>query len=121
MILAGLAFVGGGVFELVVQETGTEATAKITDCRELAARTHAVACTGTWSVGAGKGRTTSGLVDGATESDIGTNLPVRVAGGRAYTLSRRIPIILLVFGVAFVGYGISLLRGAGRQLDTPGR
>jgi hypothetical protein len=113
MLLAGVGMLGGGIFELGVFFQGTEGQARVTGFRELVGRVHTVACTGTWATGAlvgGKGHVVTGLVDGATEDDVGQTLSVRLYGGRAYVPILRIPLILIAFGVAFLGYGVHLLR-----------
>jgi hypothetical protein len=111
MLVCGVGFVGGAVFEEVVEQFGVPAMARITDCQDVVGRYHAVVCTGTWSAGGRRaGHVVTGTVDGADRSDLGETLTVHLAGGRAYVPSVRIPLILLAFGVAFIAYGIQLLR-----------
>jgi hypothetical protein len=47
----------------------------------------------------GEGHVVRGTVDGASADDVGKTIDVRLAGGRAYTTSLRIPIILLTLGL----------------------
>jgi hypothetical protein len=111
MLVCGLGFVGGGVFEVVVQEVGPPAMARINDCQDLVGKYHPFVCTGTWTVGGRRGHVVTGTVDGAERNDVGQTLAVHLAGDRAYVPTVRIPLILFVFGLAFIGYGIQLFRG----------
>jgi hypothetical protein len=119
VFLGGLGMLGGGVFLIVVQLTGTPATARITECHDSGGRYHSDVCRGTWVTGGSLlagGHVVIGTVDGADEGDIGKTLDVRLSGDRAYTTSLRVPIILIVIGVALTGFGVRLLviarRGA---------
>jgi hypothetical protein len=108
----GLAMVGGGVYLVVVQETGTPATARITDCHKSGGRYRSDVCAGTWTAGGSLldgGRVVIGTVEGADRGDVGRTLEVRLSGDRAYTRSLRVAIILGVIGLALTAAGVRLL------------
>jgi hypothetical protein len=122
----GLALLGGGVFLVVVQETGTPATARITDCHRSGGRYRSDVCTGTWVAGGSLldgGRVVIGTVEGADSGDIGHTLDVRLSGERAYTRSLRVAIILLVIGLGLSAVGVRLVwmmaRARGRPAPQP--
>jgi hypothetical protein len=117
VFLGGFGMLGGGVFLLVVRETGEPAQARITECHDSGGRYHSDVCTGTWVKGGSLlegGRVVIGTVDGADSSDIGKTLDVRLSGDRAYTRSLRVPIVLLVLGLAATLFGVRLLWMAWR-------
>lgn len=105
--LPGLAMLAGGIYELVVLRTGEPARARITQCFDVAGRYGSDTCEGMWVEGGslvfGNGHVVTGTVDGATPGDLGKTIDVRLAGGRAYTTSLRIPIVLLVGGAILTG------------------
>jgi hypothetical protein len=51
----------------------------------------------------------TGTVDGADRGDLGHTLDVRLSGGTAYTTSLRVPIILIVIGLALAVFGARLV------------
>jgi hypothetical protein len=51
------------------------------------------------------GHVVIGTIDGASRSDVGKKIDVRLSGGRAYTTSLRLPVILLVIGLLFAVFG----------------
>jgi hypothetical protein len=107
--LIGLALVGGGVYSLVKRETGTRARATVGDCVGNPGRYTTQTCSGTWIVGGSLlhgGHVVFGTIDGADSSDIGKTIDVRVSGGEAFTLSLRVPIILLIVGGLIAGGGV---------------
>jgi hypothetical protein len=117
VFLGGLGMLGGGVFLVVVQATGTPARARITDCHKSGGRYRSDVCTGTWVTGGSLldgGRVVLGTVDGADSGDIGRTLDVRLSGDRAYTKSLRVPIVLIVLGLAVTAFGVRLLWMARR-------
>jgi hypothetical protein len=118
-LLPGLALLGGGIYEVVVQRTGTPATARITECHKVGGRYRTDSCRGTWVEGGslvgGKGHVVIGTVDGADGGDVGKTLDVRLSGGRAYTTSLRIPIILIASGLVLGGLGARAALRAGRR------
>jgi hypothetical protein len=56
-----------------------------------------------------------GTVDGADPGDIGRTIDVRLSGDRAYTTSLRVPIVLIVLGLAVTAFGVRLLWMARRR------
>jgi hypothetical protein len=112
VFLGGLGMLGGGVFLVVVQQTGEPAQARITECHKGGGRYRSDVCSGTWVTGGSLlagGRVVIGTVDGADSGDIGHTLDVRLSGDRAYTKSLRVAIILIVLGLAVTVFGIRLL------------
>lgn len=113
VVLFGLGLMAGGIFEIVVVETGTPARARIIECHNVGVRYHTDSCTGIWIAGGplvgGNGHVVTGTVDGANSSDVGRTIDVRLSGSRAYTLSLRVPIILLVLGSAMLAVGFRLV------------
>src|SRR4051812_35637299 len=108
---------GGGVFLVVVQATGEPAQARVTDCHKGGGRYRSDVCSGTWVTGGSLlagGRVVIGTVDGADSGDIGHTLDVRLNGDRAYTTSLRVPIVLIVLGLAVTASGPRLLWMARR-------
>jgi hypothetical protein len=51
----------------------------------------------------------TGTVDGADRGDLGHTLDVRLSGGTAYTTSLRVPIILIVIGLALTVFAVRLV------------
>jgi hypothetical protein len=104
--LISLGFLGGGAFILLTQQTGAPARATVTGCDQGRRYVH---CTGTWT--AGGGRVVRGTIEGADTGDLGETLDVRLSGDRAYTTSRRLPLVLIGIGltVAVLG-GIELRK-----------
>jgi len=109
--LLALALLGGGAFLLYTQQNGTPAKATVTQCDQ---GRRSVVCTGTWVAGGdlvgGDGRVVRGTIDGASSADLGKTIDVRLSGDRAYTTSKRLPIILLVCGVAVIVLAARELR-----------
>jgi hypothetical protein len=101
--LFALVMIGGGAFIIRVQQRGTPAEATVTECHR---RARSYACTGTWVAGGDLtegGRVVTGTIEGADRGDVGRTLDVRLSGGRAYTRSLRLPLILIGVGVAIAG------------------
>jgi hypothetical protein len=124
VFVGGLGMLGGGVFLVVVQLTGTPATARIAECHDSGGRYHSDVCTGTWVTGGSLlagGRVVLGTVDGADSKDVGHTLDVRLSGSRAYTTSLRVPIVLIVLGLAVTAFGVRLLWIARRARARAGR
>lgn len=118
VFLGGLGMLGGGVFLVVVQVTGEPAQARITDCHKSGGRYRSDVCDGTWVAGGSLlagGRVVLGTVDGADPGDIGRTIDVRLSGDRAYTTSLRVPIVLIVLGLAVTAFGVRLLWMARRR------
>jgi hypothetical protein len=109
--LFALAFIGGGAFVLVTQQTGTPAEATVTDCQRTGR--YGSVCNGTWV--AGGGRVVQGTIDGASSGDVGKTLDVRLSGNRAYTTSLRLPLVLIGIGLAAALLGGFELRAQARR------
>jgi hypothetical protein len=97
-----LVFVGGGIYILLVQHNGEHARAEVTDCEVRRIRQTTQVCYGRWEH---DGHITFGIIDGANKAKMGKTIDVRLSGGRAYTTSLRLPIILLTIGVLFAAGG----------------
>jgi hypothetical protein len=112
LLLGGLGMLAGGIYQVSVKETGERATARITACHKSGGRYRSDVCTGMWvasgSLLAG-GQVVTGTVDGADSGDLGHTLDVRLSGGTAYTTSLRVPIILIVVGLALTVFGARLV------------
>jgi sulfite exporter TauE/SafE len=122
VLLGGLGMVGGGVFLVVVQETGTPAMARITECHDGPGRYGTDVCRGMWVAGGSLlegGRVVTGTVDGADKGDVGRSLEVRLSGDRAYVKSLRVAIILIVLGLALTAVGARLAWMAVRGGRAP--
>ena len=118
-LLGGLGMLAGGVYQVIVKETGPRATARITECHRSGGRYRSDVCTGIWVAGGSllaDGRVVSGTVDGADSGDLGRTIDVRLSGGRAYTTSLRVPIILIAIGLALSVFGARLVLVAVRGL-----
>jgi uncharacterized membrane protein len=101
--VASLVFIGGGIYILLVQHNGTRATATVTGCdHRRTYKATSVVCRGTWF---DDGHVVIGTIDGAGPGDKGRKLDVRLSGGRAYTTSKRLPIILFSIGALFIAGG----------------
>jgi hypothetical protein len=104
-----VVFIGGAAWLYDVQKHGERSTATVTDCTNR--RTYKstnIHCTGSWVKGGSLlegGRVVLGTIDGANSGDIGKKIDVRLRGDRAYVESLRLPIILLVIGLLFAGFG----------------
>jgi hypothetical protein len=118
LLLPGLGLVAGGIHELVALRTGTPARATVVACHDTAGKYGSGTCTGTWVEGGSLlegGHVVSGTIDGAGPSDVGKRVDVRLSGGRAYTTSYRIPVVLFFGGAVFLGLWASILRGMLRR------
>ena len=111
-LLGGLGMVAGGVYQVIVRETGERATARVTECHKSGGRYRSDVCSGTWVSGGSLlagGHVVLGTIDGADSGDLGDRIEVRLSGSRAYTTSLRVPIILIVLGLGIAGVGVRLL------------
>jgi hypothetical protein len=111
-LLGGLGMLAGGIYQVIVKETGEKTTARVTECHRSGGRYRSDVCTGLWVVGGSLlagGHVVSGTVDGADSGDLGHTLDVRLSGDTAYTTSLRVPIILIVIGLALTVFGARLL------------
>jgi hypothetical protein len=112
LLLGGLGMLAGGIYEVIVKETGERTTARITECHKTGGRYRSDVCTGMWVAGGSLlagGQVITGTVDGADSGDLGHTLDVRLSGGTAYTTSLRVPIILIVIGLALTVFGARLV------------
>ena len=112
LLLGGLGMLAGGVHQIVVKQTGPRAQARITECHRSGGRYRSDVCTGMWVAGGSLlagGRVVTGTVDGADSGDLGRTIDVRLSGGTAYTTSLRVPIILIVIGLALTVFGARLV------------
>ena len=114
----GAGFVFGGFYVLGAQRDGTPATATVTDCDTRRLRHTTINCVGTWT---DDGRVvTGGTIDGANPGQEGEQIEVRLRGGRAYTMSLRLPIILFVIGGLFLAAVVYQAVSDLRQRRSPG-
>src|SRR5262245_57492731 len=104
LCLAGFGSAGG--FLLWLQNSGPATNASVTRC-DRSTRSHV--CYGTWTTGAliGGGRVQMGIIEGATDDQVGQRIAVRVHGDRAYAPALRLPIIFFVLAAMslFVAIG----------------
>jgi hypothetical protein len=114
-----LGSLGGAAFVFTAQRTGERTTATVTGCVQRPARYGGTSCTGRWVSGGslvgGGGHVERGTIEGADKGDLGKTLDVHVSGGRAYTESLRLPIVLAGIGLAFALGGAYELRRQLRQ------
>jgi hypothetical protein len=110
LVLLGLGFVAGGVYQIWRQRTGPEAQATVRSC-DRGRRT--LVCRGSWTTGSllSGGRVVLGTIEGASSDDVGKTVTVRLAGDRAYLPGLRVPIIYFVIGAAFLaGAALTAVR-----------
>lgn len=109
--LIAVGLIGAGLNTFRELEAGEAATATVRDC-DVGRRT--VRCTGTWTVGGSLlqgGRVERGPVEGASASDVGKQINVRVLNGSAYVNTLEQPSIMIGLGgvflalAAFIGVG----------------
>jgi hypothetical protein len=110
VMLATLGTGAGGVYLGIVQLTGTQAKATVSDCvqgteQDAYSTVTTYDCTGSWTVGGslvgGNGQVVVGTIDGVGPTDVGKTVDVRLAGGEAYTDSLVTPILLICLGFPF--------------------
>jgi hypothetical protein len=116
LLLIGLGFLAGAYFSYVDQNTGPEATVRVSDCSGNYGRySSGVVCHGTWVVGGalvgGNGHVVVGDVQDADDSDAGHTISVHLHGDTAYPTknSLRVPIIFLVLGLPALYIGARAL------------
>ena len=51
LLLGGLGMLAGGIYQVIVKETGEQATAQITECHRGDGRYRSDVCTGMWVAG----------------------------------------------------------------------
>jgi hypothetical protein len=106
-----LAVLGGGIYYLAQQLTGTPGTATVKECHLTGTRaSRGVVCTGTW-VSDG-GIVGVGTVNGAVSGDEGSRVDVTIRDGAAYTTSLGTPVTLIALGGGIaVLFGFLMWRG----------
>ena len=118
-VVFGAVFVGGAVYVLSQQRTGEQVDVTVTECQT---GRRSIACYGTWTDG---GTVRTGIVENATTDQVGQTLEARSSGERAYLPSLRLPIILLVLGLALpVGAmweAARTRRTTGSRVEEPAR
>jgi hypothetical protein len=112
-LIMGIPFgvVGGGIYYLAQQLTGTPGTATVEECHLTGTRaSRGLVCTGTWVSDGGV--VGVGTVNGGVSGDEGKHLDVTIRDGAAYTTSLATPVTLIVLGGATaVLFGILIWRG----------
>jgi hypothetical protein len=102
MFLIGLVaavFFFGSAWTYYRQKTGTPVQASVTAC---SSGRGSQVCRGSWML---DGRVHLGEIEGVTRADLGQRIEVRAWDDRAIKPGLRLPIILLVIGLGFVGLG----------------
>jgi hypothetical protein len=102
MFLIGLVaavFFFGAFWTYWRQKTGTPVQASITSC---SGGRRSQVCRGSWTL---DGRVHLGEIEGVSRVDLGKRIEVRAWDDRAIKPGLRLPIILLVIGLAFLGLG----------------
>jgi len=114
-----LAVLGGGVYYLSQQLTGTSGTATVEECHLTGTRaTRGLVCTGTW-VGDG-GVAGAGTVNGAVSGDEGKPVHVKIRDGAAYTTSMATPVTLIALGGGMAAlFGFLTWRGRRSKRAAP--
>src|SRR5262245_36178898 len=110
MALMGGAVLGAAVVEDMALLRGSPAMATVDHCSYGNRR--AEYCYGHWTV---DGREASGSVNEATHDDVGRQVSVHIAGGRAYRDSTIRPIAFTALGLAIEGGVIALYAHQARR------
>jgi hypothetical protein len=124
-VVFAVVLCAAGGWLTVVQLTGTQTTATVTDCvQDIDSRSGSYDCNGTWVAGGdlvfGNGHVEVGTVQGAEPSDIGKNLEVRLSGDEAYTESLLLPIIIGGLGLVMMALTVfALIRAVRRPSSSP--
>ena len=103
-----LAAIGGAYLYSENDKKGEDATATVTDCTVRPAKVGGTRCRGTWVQGGSLlegGHVVRGLIEGVGKGSEGKEFHVHVRGDVAHVPSKRIPIILVVVGVAIALFG----------------
>lgn len=110
------ALVGGGIFVLVRQHSGTPVTVTVTECTTARATQGGSVCYGSWTL---DGRVVTGEIEGSGGAEPGDEISARATGTRAYTPSLRLPIILISLGVLLpAGAYWEAARNSARAADV---
>jgi hypothetical protein len=115
VLVAGLALVGAGAYQLVKVETGTRTTATVDECHLVTAALHGKTpeCTGTWVIGGSLlkgGHVIDGDITGVDSHDVGKRVKVAIVNGEAFTRSPVVPIIVICLGIVLAAGGVLLAR-----------
>ena len=118
-----LLFLGVGLYDYDIQKNGAAAQATISSCRVSAtpkAGTRTI-CTGTWSIGdvLEGGAVVTGQVEGASQSDVGQRVDVRVRGDTAHVESMRFAYIMFALGLAIALFGVRVVWKGNFSPGTP--
>ena len=115
VVLMGLFAIGWQMRNIYEYHAGTPTTATIDRCVSSG---RSSTCYGTWSVG---GRSQTGPINGASRSDAGSTMDVRVRGGTAYAASEQwVSYMTILFSTVFTalivfGAWLRLRRMFGRR------
>jgi hypothetical protein len=114
VLVAGLALVGAGVYQLVKVETGVRTLATVDSCHLVSAlHGKTPECTGTWVIGGSLlngGHVIVGDVTGVDSHDVGKKVKVTIVNGEAFTRSPAVPIIVICLGIVLTAGGGLLIR-----------
>ena len=134
MLVIGAGFAAAAYFSYVAQNTGPEATAKVTSCSgsygtgNVVSGGGGVVCQASWVAGGslvgGHGHVVVGQVEDADDSDAGKSISVHLHGGAAYPTknSLSVPIVFLVFALPSLYIALrTLLFGAPDKWGIPAR
>ena len=117
--LVSLGLVGGGLLVARHDRRGDATTAKVMGCEPRYKLPPL--CRGMWVEGdlVDGGRVVSGTIEGVNRGDVGDEVAVRAQGDAAWTVSPRIPALLVGAGVAVAlagaGAGVHGARRRRRQ------
>ena len=122
VLVAGAAVVatlGGGIFLLVLRETGPRAVATVSECTVTGSgRFRRVDCQGSWTIGGSLlegGHIMVGTIQGAETTDVGKKLDVTVRGDTAYSRDLKLPLLLIAFGLVPVFAVLNVIRAKVRR------
>jgi hypothetical protein len=117
VVLVSLGLIAGGLLVARHDRRGEPATATVLSCESRYKLPPL--CRGQWIAGGSLlegGRVVTGTIDGVGRGDIGDELAVRASGETAWTVSKRIPVLLIAAGAALALTGVvSGVRGRARR------
>jgi hypothetical protein len=114
VVVAGLALIGAGAYQLVKVETGVRTLATVDECH-LVSALHGKTpdCTGTWVVGGSLlngGHVVVGDITGVDSHDVGKKVKVTLVNGEAFTRSPAVPIVVICLGIVLTAAGVLLVK-----------
>ena len=116
ILLAGLAFVFGGFWEL--RQEGELTTASIVDCnfRVIRQPDH---CRGTWTTSDGEFH--AGFVAGASQGDLGKRVEIRAEGDDAKVVKgrTRVAVVCFVLAALLIAAAVAMGRSMVRRPVPP--